>query len=208
MDSTVFIYIIFCLSWTDKSAVCVATLKSGSCVFFRYNPDVNTWYPRLSGKLWYLQHKWVGDTIVYHQTSENIGMQEEICLSENILLYNIGENESSNDSHNFEFEQFSVYKKILQHLKFQRYLWRISINDWHGSINSLGPSDAIWWQIWVNIGSGNGLLPYGTKPLLEPMLTDHQWSPVTFILGQFHKRCLKRTAITKIRLKMTYIKSH
>ena len=22
------------------------------------------------------------------------------------------------------------------------------------------------------------------------MLTDHQWSPVTFILGQFHKRCL------------------
>ena len=22
--------------------------------------------------------------------------------------------------------------------------------------NSLRPSDAIWWQIWVNIGSGNG----------------------------------------------------
>ena len=48
-----------------------------------------------------------------------------------------------------------------------------------------------WWQqmateIWVNIGSGNGLLPDGTKPLPEPVLTDHQWSPVTFILGQFH----------------------
>ena len=30
----------------------------------------------------------------------------------------------------------------------------------------------------VNIGSGNGLLPDGTKPLPEPMLTDHrevQW---------------------------------
>ena len=26
-------------------------------------------------------------------------------------------------------------------------------------------------QIWVNIGSGNGLLPDGTKPLPEPMLT-------------------------------------
>ena len=27
---------------------------------------------------------------------------------------------------------------------------------------------------WVNIGSGNGLLPDGTKPLPEPMLSDHQ----------------------------------
>ena len=26
----------------------------------------------------------------------------------------------------------------------------------------------------VNIGSGNGLLPDGTKPLSEPMLTYHQ----------------------------------
>ena len=44
-------------------------------------------------------------------------------------------------------------------------------------------------EIWVNIGSGNGLLPDGTKPLPEPMLTDHQWSPATFIVGQFHKSC-------------------
>ena len=29
-------------------------------------------------------------------------------------------------------------------------------------------------DIWVNIDSGNGLLPNGTKPLPEPMLTDHQ----------------------------------
>ena len=28
-------------------------------------------------------------------------------------------------------------------------------------------------KIWVNIGSGNGLLPDGTKPLPEPMLTDY-----------------------------------
>ena len=26
-------------------------------------------------------------------------------------------------------------------------------------------------QIWVNIGSGNGLVPDGTKPLPEPILT-------------------------------------
>ena len=32
--------------------------------------------------------------------------------------------------------------------------------------------------IWVNIGSGSGLVPSGNKPLPEPMLTYDQWSPV------------------------------
>ena len=36
--------------------------------------------------------------------------------------------------------------------------------------------------------SGNGLLPDGTKPSPEPMLTYLQLSPVTFISGQFQKR--------------------
>ena len=36
-------------------------------------------------------------------------------------------------------------------------------------------------KIWVNIGSGNGLLPDGTKPLPEPMLTYHQSGQVAFI---------------------------
>ena len=42
----------------------------------------------------------------------------------------------------------------------------------------------------VNIGSGNGLLPDGTKPLSEPMLTYHQSGRVAFIWGHFHKRYL------------------
>ena len=29
-------------------------------------------------------------------------------------------------------------------------------------------------EIWVNIGSGNVLLPDGTKPLTEPILTYHE----------------------------------
>ena len=29
-----------------------------------------------------------------------------------------------------------------------------------------------------HVGSGNGLLPYGTKPLPEPKLTFHQWGNV------------------------------
>ena len=37
-------------------------------------------------------------------------------------------------------------------------------------VNSLWPSDAIY----VNIGSGNGLLPDSTKPLPDPMLTYYQ----------------------------------
>ena len=31
--------------------------------------------------------------------------------------------------------------------------------------------------IWVNTGTGNGLLPEGTKPLPEPMLTWDHWHP-------------------------------
>ena len=56
------------------------------------------------------------------------------------------------------------------------YPWHKSINsDTPGhNINWLWPSDAIWGHIWVNIGSGIGLLPDGTKPLPKPMLTYHQ----------------------------------
>ena len=42
-------------------------------------------------------------------------------------------------------------------------------------------------QIWVNIGSGNGLLQLGTKPLPKPILTSHKRYSVTFTREQFHK---------------------
>ena len=44
-------------------------------------------------------------------------------------------------------------------------------------------------QTWVNIGSGNGLLPDGTKPLPEPILTNHKWGLVAFTWEQFHRKC-------------------
>ena len=44
-------------------------------------------------------------------------------------------------------------------------------------------------QIWVNIGSDNGLLPDDTKPLPEPMLTNHQWGVMAFTWGQYHRKC-------------------
>ena len=53
------------------------------------------------------------------------------------------------------------------------------------SVLSLWPSDSIMvTQNWVNIGSGNVLLPDGTKLLPKPVLTYHQWSPVTITWGQ------------------------
>ena len=59
-------------------------------------------------------------------------------------------------------------------------------------------------ETWVNIGSGNGLLPDGTKPLLEPMLTYHQKGLVAFIWGQFHE--IPQPPFIKVSLKITYLK--
>ena len=60
-------------------------------------------------------------------------------------------------------------------------------------------------EIWVNIGSGNGLLPYGTKPLPEPMLLDHQWSPSH--IREISQE-MPQPLITKMCLKITYLNFH
>ena len=41
----------------------------------------------------------------------------------------------------------------------------------------------------VDIGSGDDLLPDGTKPLPEQMFTYEYWGAVTLTSGKFHKRC-------------------
>ena len=53
-------------------------------------------------------------------------------------------------------------------------------------------SDTIWQhraRKTINISSAIGLLPDSTKPLSEPMLTNHQWGPLGFTWGQFHRDC-------------------
>ena len=40
-------------------------------------------------------------------------------------------------------------------------------------------------------GSDSGLLPDGTKPLPESMLTNHQWDLVAFTWGYFDRKCLR-----------------
>ena len=59
-------------------------------------------------------------------------------------------------------------------------------------------------EIWVNSGSGNGLLPDGTKPLPEPMLTDNQWRPMTFIRAISQE--MSQPSVTEICLKIAYLK--
>ena len=53
-----------------------------------------------------------------------------------------------------------------------------------------------------NIGSGNGLLPDGTKPLPEPMLTYHQRGSVAY----FWEQELLKVSIQDMSLKKTFWK--
>ena len=64
-------------------------------------------------------------------------------------------------------------------------------------------------EIWVNIDSGNVLLPDGTKPLPEPVLTYRQWDPVAFLsLGAISQAAIPQPRISEIRLGMSYIKKN
>ena len=55
------------------------------------------------------------------------------------------------------------FTEILDNLSFKLIL---VIDGWCSQMNATEPH---WWKI--NIGSGNGLVPSGNKPLPEPMLT-------------------------------------
>ena len=60
---------------------------------------------------------------------------------------------------------------------------------WHPDIWS-SFIDAIWkHRSGSSFGWGNGLLPDGTKPLPEPMLTYHERYSLTITPEKFHKTC-------------------
>ena len=79
------------------------------------------------------------------------------------------------------------YQAICSHNTNQNKMSLQSFNSlWSRKIsekNELTRYGLVVTEIWVNTDSGNGLLPDSTKPLPESMLTDYQWSPVTFIWG-------------------------
>ena len=84
-----------------------------------------------------------------------------------------------------------------QWLKFQNNIFKITIislrrqglMSWANSLWPRRHHKVIY--IWVNTGSGNGLLADCTKPWPESMLTYHQSDLVTFTWGQFPKRYLR-----------------
>ena len=58
---------------------------------------------------------------------------------------------------------------------------------------------------WVNIGSGKRLLPDGTEPLPDPLLTYYQLGPLTFI---WEKCNMSQPSINTFCFKITYPKFH
>ena len=67
-------------------------------------------------------------------------------------------------------------------------------------INSTWPSDTIWhYGNLVNIGSDNGLLPDGTKPLPEPMSTSHPWGLMAFTWGHFHRKYWRHLSLAWVK---------
>ena len=62
--------------------------------------------------------------------------------------------------------------------------------------------------VWVSIGSDNGMLPDGTKPLPKPMLTDHHSMKSIDIHFRAISQEMPHSSITKIYLKVTYLKFH
>ena len=60
----------------------------------------------------------------------------------------------------------------------------------------------------INIGSGNGLsfIAWWTKPFPDPMLTYHQWGPVTIACGWIRKGYLMQPSINEISLEATCLK--
>ena len=55
----------------------------------------------------------------------------------------------------------------------------------------------------IYIVSHNGLVPDGTKPIPEPILTDHQWGPLAFSWGQLNLKC-SRYQSPKCSVKITH----
>ena len=71
--------------------------------------------------------------------------------------------------------------------------WQLLYHQWRLKLTNIMAS-----RVFVKIGSGNGLMPNGTKPLPEPMLTYHQYDHVAFTWGQFHWKCSKYQSLNCI----------
>ena len=99
-----------------------------------------------------------------------------------ILLYGVGGSS--------RFINYGTMKMRTVQLKMRTVLWKWEHYNAILYNTFLNQLTVAYWrhmatQMWVNTGSGNGLVPDGTEPLPEPMLTSHQWGAVAFIWEQF-----------------------
>ena len=101
---------------------------------------------------------------------------------------------------NFQNNQTTGYLNNITLIFDRCHTWQII--TWFKVFNLCFCRRHMTTQIWVNTGSGNGVLPYGTKPLSEPMLTNHQLGPVTDWLRAISQE-KPRPSVIKIRLKNT-----
>ena len=70
----------------------------------------------------------------------------------------------------FEKENTPVIQEIVVHISY------VHVYQWYTRYSL--QKDVLVTYIWINIGSGHGLLPNGTKPQPDTMLIYHQWVSV------------------------------
>ena len=90
-------------------------------------------------------------------------------------------------------------------IKYGRLWFCVVYGHWQWGFDALWPSDALSHQSswnFVNIGSGNGLVPPGNKPLPGPMLTNHRWG----IHLRANEPDMMKISIPKMSSKITNLK--
>ena len=89
------------------------------------------------------------------------------------------------------------------------FLFYINCRHWKVWLTYLWSSDAIWRHSYgptlVQVMYGNGLLPDGTKPLLGPMLTNHQGFLWHAPKSNFTRTTLGTNVNHNMRLKITLL---
>ena len=74
-------------------------------------------------------------------------------------------------------------------VKQQQHMTQIQVLTLSTSYPLLINIQSIWdFQQEIEVAIFNSLWPYGTKPLPEPMLTNHQRDLVALVWGQFHRK--------------------
>ena len=91
------------------------------------------------------------------------------------------------------FVKTSFCNELVPSLAFSLAKWVLACFNFESSIGNDYLTIMAWWchmafEILVKTSSCNGLLPDDTKPLPEPMLTYHQYCPMAFTWGHYHKK--------------------